>query len=118
MLYLVPVQNFSFSDSTNPNQIVLFTKEDFGEELFGLIKDKFHSSTVEVVKIDGQADINRIPEAVYDLAFREQHFDKTDINEIMRHFIGNVFAFASMFTQLRSIYFRFLVQKIYVNILH
>lgn len=43
--------DFSFSDSTDPNQIVLFTKEDFAEELFGLIKVKFRSSTVEVVKI-------------------------------------------------------------------
>lgn len=43
--------DFSFSDSTNPNQIVLFTKEDFGEELFSLIKNKFNSSNVEVDKI-------------------------------------------------------------------
>lgn len=43
--------DFSFSDSTNPNQIVLFTKEDFGEEVFSLIKNKFNSSNVEVDKI-------------------------------------------------------------------
>jgi three-Cys-motif partner protein len=43
--------DFSFSDSTNPNQIVLFTKEDFGEQVFSLIKNKFNSSNVEVDKI-------------------------------------------------------------------
>lgn len=43
--------DFSFSDSTNPNQIVLFTKEEFGEVVFSLIKNKFNSSNVEVDKI-------------------------------------------------------------------
>ena len=43
--------DFTFSDSTNPNQIVLFTKEDFGVEVFSLIKNKFTSSEVEVEKI-------------------------------------------------------------------
>jgi three-Cys-motif partner protein len=43
--------DFSFSDSTNPNQIVLFTKEDFGNEVFILIKDKFQFIKVDVEEI-------------------------------------------------------------------
>ena len=42
--------DFSFSDSTDPNQTVLFTKEDFGEEVFNLIKAKFTSLEVEKIK--------------------------------------------------------------------
>jgi hypothetical protein len=33
--------DFKFSDATNPNQTVLFEKEDFSEEVFNLVKDKF-----------------------------------------------------------------------------
>ena len=39
--------DFKFSDATNPNQIVFFEKENFGEEVFDLIKEKFG-----VIKID------------------------------------------------------------------
>jgi three-Cys-motif partner protein len=45
--------DFKFSDATDPNQIVLFEKEDFGEEVFNLIKEKFITGKydVEILKI-------------------------------------------------------------------
>lgn len=43
--------DFSFSDSTNPNQIVLFTKEDFGEEIFKVLKKKFKNKTIDVIEL-------------------------------------------------------------------
>jgi three-Cys-motif partner protein len=33
--------DFKFSDATNPNQIIMFEKDNFGEEVFNLIKAKF-----------------------------------------------------------------------------
>jgi three-Cys-motif partner protein len=59
--------DFSFSDSTNPNQIVLFTKEDFGEEVFRIIKDKFAALELEV-------DVEEIKKYVEDeTAFLDKH---------------------------------------------
>lgn len=43
--------DFSFSDSTNPDQIVLFTKEDFGEDIFNVLKEKFNNKTVDVMEL-------------------------------------------------------------------
>lgn len=33
--------DFKFSDATNPNQIIMFEKDNFGEEVFNLIKERF-----------------------------------------------------------------------------
>ena len=43
--------DFSFSDSTNPNQVVLFTKEDFGEEIFKELNEKFNNKTIDVIEL-------------------------------------------------------------------
>lgn len=43
--------DFSFSDSTNPNQVVLFTKEDFGEEIFKELNGKFNNKTIDVIEL-------------------------------------------------------------------
>jgi three-Cys-motif partner protein len=43
--------DFSFSDSTDPDQIILFTKDDFGNEVFNLLKEKFNSRKVDVKEI-------------------------------------------------------------------
>ena len=40
--------DFNFSDATNPNQIVLFEKVDFGREVFDLIKEKYAPSSYDV----------------------------------------------------------------------
>jgi len=58
--------DFNFSDSTDPSQIVLFTMEDFGEEVFGLIKNKFVSSKVDVEKIKKYVED--------ETAFLDKHF--------------------------------------------
>ena len=43
--------DFNFSDSTNPNQVVLFTKEDFGEEIFNDLYEKFNNKTIDVLEL-------------------------------------------------------------------
>ena len=40
--------DFKFSDATNPDQIVLFEKVEFGEEVFKLVKENFHTGTFDV----------------------------------------------------------------------
>ena len=40
--------DFKFSDATNPNQIVFFEKDNFGEEVFSIIKEKFGTTTNDV----------------------------------------------------------------------
>ncbi len=40
--------DFKFSDATNPEQTVLFEKEDFGKEVFDLIKKKYKTGTYNV----------------------------------------------------------------------
>ena len=40
--------DFKFSDATNPEQIIMFEREDFGEEVLGLIKNKFGTGKNEV----------------------------------------------------------------------
>lgn len=44
--------DFKFSDATDPDQIVLFERDDFGEEVFNLIKKKFGTgiNDVEIVR--------------------------------------------------------------------
>ena len=44
--------DFKFSDATNPNQIIMFEKENFGDEVFVLIKEKFGQGKygVDIVK--------------------------------------------------------------------
>ena len=39
---------FKFSDATNPNQIIMFEKDNFGEEVFHLIKEKFGNGKYDV----------------------------------------------------------------------
>ena len=45
--------DFKFSDATDPDQIVLFEREDFGEDVFSLIKEKFEKKKydVDILKI-------------------------------------------------------------------
>jgi three-Cys-motif partner protein len=40
--------DFKFSDATNPDQTVLFEKEDFSEDVFKLVKEKFGGSKIDV----------------------------------------------------------------------
>lgn len=40
--------DFKFSDATNPDQIVMFERDNFGEEVFNLIKKKFITSKYDV----------------------------------------------------------------------
>jgi three-Cys-motif partner protein len=40
--------DFKFSDATNPDQIIMFEKDDFGEEVFDLIKEKFGTGKYDV----------------------------------------------------------------------
>lgn len=39
---------FKFSDATNPNQIIMFEKDNFGEEVFALIKKKFGNGKYDI----------------------------------------------------------------------
>ena len=50
--------DFKFSDATNPGQTVLFERDDFGEEVFKLIKEKFEKkkSDVDILKKFVQAE--------------------------------------------------------------
>lgn len=43
--------DFKFSDATNPDQIIMFERDDFGEEVFGLIKKKFGTGKYNVANI-------------------------------------------------------------------
>lgn len=40
--------DFKFSDATDPDQIVLFEREDFGDEVFSLIMEKFEKEKYDV----------------------------------------------------------------------
>ncbi len=40
--------DFKFSDATNPDQTVLFEKEDFSEDVFKLVKEKFSTGKIDV----------------------------------------------------------------------
>ena len=40
--------DFKFSDATNPDQIVMFEREDFGQDVFALIKEKFNTGKNDV----------------------------------------------------------------------
>lgn len=40
--------DFKFSDATNPNQTVLFERDDFGEDVFNLVKEKFKNGKYDV----------------------------------------------------------------------
>lgn len=43
--------DFKFSDATDPNQIILFENNEFGEQVYDLIKEKFKPGKYDVVEI-------------------------------------------------------------------
>ncbi len=50
--------DFIFSDSTNKNQEVLFVKNDFGEEVFDILKTNFKNKTVDVIELKSYVEDN------------------------------------------------------------
>jgi len=43
--------DFKFSDATDPDQIVLFERENFGEDVFNIVKEKFGTTKYDVANI-------------------------------------------------------------------
>ena len=50
--------DFIFSDSTDKNQAVLFVKNDFGEEVFNILKKNFKNKTVDVIELKSYVEDN------------------------------------------------------------
>lgn len=60
--------DFKFSDATNPNQIIMFEKDNFGEEVFKLVREKFGQ---------GKYGVDNVKKFVENgTAFLDKHFSQ------------------------------------------
>ncbi|HMN23342.1 MAG TPA: three-Cys-motif partner protein TcmP [Ignavibacteriaceae bacterium] len=70
--------DFTFSDSTNPLQEVLFAKNEFGEDVFSILREKFKNKTIDVLELKVYVE--------NETAFLDKH-----LNQALRYAEQNLF---------------------------